>query len=107
MVVGSGGTLLDLFRTSRPADPAKTLLQTPAGVRITYADADQRSAQLARALVSSGVNRGDRVAVKVEKSPESAMLYLACLRSGAALVPMNTAYTADEVTYLLADAEPA
>jgi malonyl-CoA/methylmalonyl-CoA synthetase len=106
-VSGDPGTLLELFEARRPNDPAATLLlETPAGVRITYADAHRRSAQLAHALVSSGVRRGDRVAVRVEKSPESMLLYFACLRSGAALLPMNTAYTADEVTYLLDDAEP-
>ena len=84
-----------------------SLLDTLAGVRLTYADADFRSAQLARVLASFGVRRGDRVAVQVEKSPEAVLLYLACLRYGAALVPMNTAYSADEVAYLLDDAEPA
>jgi malonyl-CoA/methylmalonyl-CoA synthetase len=47
------------------------------------------------------------VAVQVEKSPEAVLLYLACLRYGAALVPMNTAYSSDEVAYLVGDAEPA
>jgi malonyl-CoA/methylmalonyl-CoA synthetase len=47
------------------------------------------------------------VAIQVEKSPEAVLLYLACLRCGAALLPMNTAYSPDEVAYLLDDAEPA
>jgi malonyl-CoA/methylmalonyl-CoA synthetase len=102
------GTLVELFRAGRPADPAATsLLEAPAGVRVTYADADHRSAQLARVLASFGVRRGDRVAVQVEKSPDAVLLYLACLRYGAALVPMNTAYSSDEVAYLVGDAEPA
>jgi malonyl-CoA/methylmalonyl-CoA synthetase len=107
-MTGHPGTLIELFRRARPADPTATsLLETPWGVRVTYADADHRSAQLARVLVSSGVRRGDRVAVQVEKSPEAVLLYLACLRCGAALLPMNPAYSQDEVAYLLDDAEPA
>src|SRR5438477_11630695 len=107
-MAGYEGTLIDLFRRGRPADlSATSLLETSAGVRVSYADADRRSAQLARVLLSSGVRRGDRVAVQVEKSPEAVLLYLACLRCGAALVPMNPAYSSEEVAYLLEDAEPA
>ena len=35
------------------------------------------------------------------------MLALACLRAGAVLLPLNTAYTLAELEYFLADAEPA
>ena len=105
---GYPGTLFELFRTGGPGDPAATsLLETPAGVRLTYADADHRSAQFACVLASLGVRRGDRVAIQVEKSPDAVLLYLACLRYGAALVPMNTAYSPDEVAYVVDDAEPA
>ena len=107
-MTGFPGTLVELFRTGAPGDPTATsLLETPAGVRLTYADADHRSAQFARVLASVGVRRGDRVAIQVEKSPDAVLLYLACLRCGAALVPMNTAYAPDEVAYLVDDAEPA
>jgi malonyl-CoA/methylmalonyl-CoA synthetase len=76
----------------------------PGGVRLTYGDLDRRSAQLANAL---GVGPGARVALQVEKSPEALLLYLACVRAGAVLLPMNTAYTAAEVAHLVADAEPS
>ena len=34
-------------------------------------------------------------------------IYLACLRTGAIFVPLNTAYTKAEVDFFTADAEPA
>ncbi len=106
-MTGHPETLIECFGSGRPADPtATTLLETPSGLRITYADADRRSAQLARVLASSGVGRGDRVALQVEKSPEAVLLYLACVRCGAVLIPMNTASSPDEVAYLLDDAKP-
>jgi malonyl-CoA/methylmalonyl-CoA synthetase len=49
---------------------------------------------------------GDRVAVQVEKSPEAIILYLACLRGGAAYLPLNTGYTLAEMEYFIGDAEP-
>jgi malonyl-CoA/methylmalonyl-CoA synthetase len=107
-MTGFPGTLIELFRAGRPADPSSaSFLETPAGVRLTYSDADRRSARLARALMSSGVRRGDRVALQCEKSPEAVLLYLACLRCGVVLIPINPGYSRDEVGYLLDDAEPA
>ena len=42
----------------------------------------------------------------IDKSPEAILLYLAVLRLGAILVPVNTAYTAREFRYFLNDAKP-
>ncbi len=58
-----------------------------------------RVARLANALVASGVKPGGRVAVQVEKSPEALFLYFACLRAGAAYLPLNTAYTLAELDF--------
>jgi malonyl-CoA/methylmalonyl-CoA synthetase len=73
---------------------------------ITYAEAEQRSTQLAAALQSWRVQPGDRVVVQVEKSATALLLYLACLRAGAVYVPLNTAYTTAELEYFISDAQP-
>ena len=65
------------------------------------------SAQLANSLVSLGVYAGDRVAVKVDKSPYAIALYLACIRCGAVFLPLNSAYTIAEVDYIVVDAKPS
>jgi malonyl-CoA/methylmalonyl-CoA synthetase len=103
----TASTLPELFAARRPSDPSTVLMEVPGGVPVTYGDADTESARLAHALVTLGVRPGDRVAVQVEKSPAMILLYLACLRAGAALLPMNPAYIDDEVAYLVDDAEPA
>ncbi len=100
------GTLGELFGLGR-RDPAAPFLEVPGGEPLTYGDADRGSARIAGALVSLRVTPGDRVAVQVEKSPLAILLYLACVRAGAVLVPMNPAYSDPEVAYLLGDAEPA
>ena len=104
---GDPGTLGELFRRGRPADPSAGLLEVPGGATVTYGDADHGSARVANALVALGVRPGDRVAVHAEKSPGFLLLYLACVRVGAALLPMNPAYTDDELRYLVDDARPA
>ena len=81
-------------------------LSVPNRAPLTYADIDRRSAAIAEVLREDGVKPGDRVVCQVEKSPDAVALYLACLRSGFIYVPLNTAYTAEEVGYFVGDAEP-
>lgn len=61
---------------------------------------------MAAVLTEDGVRPGDRVVCQVDKSPDAVALYLACLRAGFVYVPLNTAYTAEEVGYFVGDAEP-
>jgi len=77
------------------------------GRRFTYGALVEMSARYAHVLVGCGVRPGDRVAAQVEKSPEAIFLYLACLRTGAVYLPLNTAYTLAELEYFISDAEPA
>jgi malonyl-CoA/methylmalonyl-CoA synthetase len=99
-------TLAELFASRRPP-PSTVFMDVPGGPTVTYGDADAASARLAHVLGALGVRPGDRVAVQVEKSPAMILLYLACVRAGAAVLPMNPAYTDEEVAYLVGDAEPA
>ncbi|WP_149575175.1 malonate--CoA ligase [Xanthobacter oligotrophicus] len=97
-----------LFGAIRAAMPA---LDTPLASLIdgrveTYGDALALSARLAHLLVARGVKPGDRVAVQVEKSWPALALYLATVRAGGVYLPLNTAYTLNEVEYFLSDAEP-
>ncbi len=89
-----------------PADPASVFLTTPGGVRLSYGELDRMTARLARRLTQGGARPGDRLLAQVEKSPEAVLVYLACLRAGIIYVPLNPAYTADEVRYFVDDAEP-
>lgn len=97
-----------LFGAIRAAVPhlAKPLALHPDGRVETYGDALALSARLAHLLVARGVKPGDRVAVQVEKSWPALALYLATVRAGAAYLPLNTAYTLNEVEYFLSDAQP-
>ena len=98
--------LHDLLQ-ARAQNPAKVAMETPEGRRITYAALFARAGTMAYALKGMGVEPGDRVAAQIDKSPDGIALALACFRAGAALLPLNTAYTLAELEYFLADAEPA
>ncbi len=88
------------------ASTKTTFVEAPEDRVWTYGDMLDLSGRIANVLVGLGVLPGDRVAVQVEKSVEALMLYFACLRAGAAYLPLNTAYTLAELDYFIADAEP-
>jgi malonyl-CoA/methylmalonyl-CoA synthetase len=87
-------------------DPGRLAIETHDGKRITYGDLIARAGQIANVLVACGVKTGDRVAVQVEKSVENLVLYLATVRAGGVYLPLNTAYTLNELDYFITDAEP-
>ena len=72
----------------------------------TYGDLETRSAQYASALLSLGLNPGDRVAVQIAKSIENIYLYCGCLRAGLIYLPLNAAYQASELSHFITDAKP-
>ena len=88
-------------------DPERNFISVPGRAPLTYGDTFAWSARFAHVLTGHRVNPGDRVAVQVEKSPEALFMYLACLRLGAIYLPLNTDYTANELSYFAGDAEPA
>ena len=71
----------------------------------TYGDFLEHADRLAHGLAAAGVEPGDRVAVQVHKSVGALALYAACVKSGAVFLPLNTAYTPEEVAYFVSDAE--
>ena len=88
-------------------EPERLAIEELDGMRITYADLIARAGQMANVLVSRGVKPGDRVAAQTEKSVPALVLYLATIRAGAVYLPLNTAYTLNELEYFIGDAEPS
>ncbi|MES2666747.1 MAG: malonyl-CoA synthase [Pseudomonadota bacterium] len=84
----------------------RPLFLRPAAADIS-ADAFLRTiGRVAHALRGMDVQKGDRVAVQIAKSPEALAVYAACVGVGAVFLPLNTGYTADEVEYFIGNATP-
>ena len=98
--------LFDLIE-ARAGRADQLALETSDATSLTYGALLERAGRAANALVALGVEPGDRVAAQVDKSTDTIVLALACLRAGAALLPLNTAYTLAELEYFLGDAQPA
>jgi len=73
------------------------------GERLTFADVDRNTRGVAATLAAAGVNPGDRVAVGLTNSPDLIAFVLGVIRAGAVLVPLNPAYSADELLYAVGD----
>jgi len=87
-------------------EPLKTAIETDDR-QVSYGELEEFTARTANYLVAQGVKPGDRVAAQVEKSLAALVLYLATIRAGAAFLPLNTAYTLNELSYFFGDAEPS
>src|SRR6056297_575541 len=71
----------------------------------TYAEFNERVNRLANALTSLGVEKGDRVATVLYNGSEMAVTVYACAKLGAVFTPLNYRLSADEVEYIVNDAE--
>ncbi|RSM55269.1 non-ribosomal peptide synthetase [Amycolatopsis sp. WAC 01376] len=74
---------------------------------LSYGELAERAERLAGYLNGKGVRRGDRVAVVMDRSPDLIATLLAVWKAGAAYIPLDPAYPAERVKFMLADAEPA
>ena len=74
---------------------------------ISYGDLLTETARVANALIALGVQPGDRIAAQIDKSIAAVALYLGTVRAGGVFLPLNTAYTANEIEYFINDASPA
>ncbi|HEX7238686.1 MAG TPA: amino acid adenylation domain-containing protein, partial [Longimicrobiaceae bacterium] len=91
-----------LFREQAARTPEAVAL-TCQGDSLTYAELDRRSARVAAALRRRGAGPETRVALCAERSIELVVGTLGILAAGAVYVPVDPAYPADRVAYLLED----
>jgi long-chain acyl-CoA synthetase len=69
--------------------PAASTAVVFGGRRWTYADLSSATANLALHMTDLA---GQRVAFMLPNCPEAILIYLACFRTGALAVPLNTRY---------------
>jgi acyl-CoA ligase (AMP-forming) (exosortase A-associated) len=97
-------TLHDLLGNAVERDPAKVAV-VDGSAQHTYEDLERASKVLGAALVESGVEKGDRVGVYLEKSWEAIVAMLAASRIGAAYVNINPLFKPPQVAYLAQDCD--
>ncbi|WP_306130352.1 AMP-binding protein [Roseovarius sp. MMSF_3350] len=106
-------TLPDAFRSQAQAFPDKLALILPHADpdalprTISFAEADTLIDQYARQLKGYGLQHGNRVAVRLEKSGEGILLFFAILRIGCTFVPVNPGFTEREAAFLISESSPS
>jgi acyl-CoA synthetase (AMP-forming)/AMP-acid ligase II len=94
------GSLVDLLRRR-----SHHVLLICDDERLTYAEADLRSAELARGLVARGAGKGTHVGLLYPNGAAFVVGMLAAARIGAVVVPFSTFQTAAELQIQLVDSD--
>src|SRR3569833_2848988 len=75
--------------------------------RLTYAEVDQLSNQLAHRLVALGVGRDQCVGISMPRGAAELVAMLAVSKAGGAYVPLDPSHPVDRLRLILEDAAPA
>jgi len=67
---------------------------------------NERANQLAHRLMGAGAGPETLIGICTERAPEMAIAVLAVLKAGAAYLPLDPAYPAQRLQYMLEDAQP-
>jgi amino acid adenylation domain-containing protein len=73
---------------------------------ITYGELDQQSDALAARLLRIGVGKGDIVGIYMPRSIETIVAKLAALKAGAAYLPLDRAFPAEHIQYVINECAP-
>lgn len=95
----------ELVERQAAATPDHPALVT-AERTLTYAELNAEANRLARTLVARGAGPGSLVALTLPRSADLVVAILAVLKSGAGYVPVDPAYPADRIAFMLSDAAP-
>ena len=96
-------SLVEMLRTSVDRDAAAVAVLEVSGPSLTYGELFDRAARVAGGLRAIGVDRGDRVAIRLPNGIDWVLAFFGVQMAGGVAVPVNTRLTEDEVSYVLED----
>jgi malonyl-CoA/methylmalonyl-CoA synthetase len=100
-------TLIGRWKRRWEERPAWRQLQTLGGVGLTSEELESRSRHDAQRFRAAGLSPGDRLVLSGPSSAELVVAYIAALRAGLTVVPVNGSYTENEVVRIVRDAHPS
>ena len=86
-------SLVAMLRATVDAHAGDEALVEVGGPRASYQELWDRSARVAGGLAADGVQRGDRVAIRLGNGNDWAYAFFGVLMLGAVVVPVNTRFT--------------
>ncbi len=93
-----------ILRESAAANPDKTAIIFDQ-FKLTYAQLDALSDQVAGGLRAAGIKPQDKVGLMLPNVPQFPIAYFGILKTGAVVVPMNVLLRAPEVAFYAGDSE--
>jgi MFS family permease len=94
-------TLADYWHLSAKASADKIAVSDNHGTAYTYRELDNAAGALAMWLVENSIQPGDRVALQLPGWCEFTVIYLACLKCGAVVVPLLPAFRESELAWIM------
>jgi amino acid adenylation domain-containing protein/non-ribosomal peptide synthase protein (TIGR01720 family) len=98
----SGKCIHELFESQVNSTPNVVAVEC-GQYRLSYAELNERSNQLAWHLRKRGVGPDTRVGFCIERGPDMVVALLAILKAGGAYVPMDPAFPVDRLAFMLED----
>jgi amino acid adenylation domain-containing protein/non-ribosomal peptide synthase protein (TIGR01720 family) len=99
-------TLHELFEDQVRQQPRRAAL-TCDGISLTYAEMNQQANRLAHRLIHLGVGPDSLVGLSLERSANLVIAILAVLKAGGAYLPIDLAYPAERLRFIVDDAQAA
>jgi acyl-CoA synthetase (AMP-forming)/AMP-acid ligase II len=100
MFLNAGQTLTERAKISGRME---AMFDVATGERFTFRQLNDRTNQLANALLASGCRPGERVACLMSNQPRYAEAYFGCAKAGFVFVALNWRLTVPELSYQLLD----
>jgi len=72
----------------------------------TFAEVDEAVRRAAGAMAALGLERGDRVLIRIGDTPLFPIAYFGVIAAGGVAMPLSSQLSADELSYIAADADP-
>ena len=94
--------LHELISVSASLSPSASAL-TYGNATLSYGELDQAVSRFASGLLSLGIQRGERVAIYLEKRFETVIASFGAPAAGGVFVPLNPLLKAEQVGYILRD----
>ena len=95
------------FEQQAERQPDACAVSDHNGKALTYSELNREANRLAHHLIKLGIGPDDRVAICVERGPQMIIGLLGTLKAGAGYVPLDPAYPAERLAYLLQNSSPA
>ena len=96
-------SLVELLRGSVERDASATAVLEVGGSSLSYGELWHGAMTVAGGLRGQGIDRGDRVAIRLPNGIDWVLAFFGAQMIGAVVVPVNTRLTEQEVAYVVED----